>query len=37
MKTNIERKNEIISKLGSLAELKEERSAIDLEMEKLSF
>lgn len=34
MKTNTERKNEIISKLRNLAELKEERSAIDFEMEK---
>ena len=34
MKTNTERKNEIISKLRNLAELKEERAAIDFEMEK---
>lgn len=34
MKTNTERKNEIISKLRSLAELREERSIIDFEMEK---
>lgn len=34
MKTNTERKNEIISKLRNLAELKEERVAIDFEMEK---
>lgn len=34
MKTNDERKNEIISKLRSLAELKEEREHIDFELEK---
>lgn len=34
MKTNAERKNEIISKLRSLAELKEEREHIDFELEK---
>lgn len=34
MKTNTERKNEIISKLRSLAELSKERSIIDFEMEK---
>ena len=34
MKTNTERKNEIISKLRSLAELKEERLVIDFEIEK---
>lgn len=34
MKTNTERKNEIISKLRNLAELEEERAAIDFEMEK---
>lgn len=34
MKTNTERKNEIISRLRSLAELREERSIIDFEMEK---
>lgn len=34
MKTNAERKSEIISKLRILAELKEERSIIDFEMEK---
>lgn len=32
MKTNAERKNEIISKLRSLAELKEEREHIDFEL-----
>lgn len=34
MKTNTERKSEIISKLRILAELKEERLIIDFEMEK---
>lgn len=34
MKTNAERKNEIISKLRSLAELEEEREHIDFELEK---
>ena len=34
MKTNAERKSEIISKLRILAELKEERSIIDFEIEK---
>lgn len=34
MKTNIERKNEIISKLRNLEELREERSVIDFELEK---
>ena len=34
MKTNAERKNEIISKLRSLAELKGEREHIDFELEK---
>lgn len=34
MKTNVQRKQEIISKLRSLAELREERSIIDFEMEK---
>ena len=33
MKTNAQRKQEIISKLRNLAELKEERSVIDLELE----
>lgn len=34
MKTNAERKSEIISKLRILAELKEERAIIDFEIEK---
>ena len=34
MKTNIGRKNEIISKLRNLEELREERSVIDFELEK---
>lgn len=34
MKTNAQRKQEIISKLRNLAELKEERSVIDFELEK---
>ena len=34
MKTNTERKNEIISKLRNLAELREERESIDFELEK---
>lgn len=34
MKTNIERKNEIISKLRNLEELRDERSVIDFELEK---
>ncbi len=34
MKTNTERKNEIILKLRNLAELREERECIDFELEK---
>lgn len=34
MKTNAQRKQEIISKLRNLAELEEERSVIDFELEK---